>query len=69
MREVLGQAVAESKSAMHGKTVWYVRCSCGHRNQFYVWSWAGHGIAVCKGCGEHICYRTLQVIKNDKKRK
>ena len=45
-----------------GKTRHEIICSCGHRNYFYVWSWAGHGKAKCSGCKRFIRYRDLDVI-------
>jgi len=44
-----------------GKTRDVIRCSCGHINCFYRWSWAGHGIAKCKKCAGRIQYGTLKV--------
>jgi hypothetical protein len=40
-----------------------VECVCGHRNRFFVWSWAGHGRARCRGCGKWIRYRTLEIFE------
>lgn len=45
-----------------GKSQDVVRCSCGHQNRFYRWSWAGHGKARCKGCGAWILYANLAVV-------
>jgi hypothetical protein len=61
--KVIGQAEAEFEHREHGKTSWFIRCCCGHLNMFYLWSWAGHGFAKCKGCGNRILYRTLEVEK------
>lgn len=47
----------------HGKNIDCIRCVCGTTNEFYLWSWAGHGVAKCKGCGSKIKYGTLDVIK------
>jgi len=44
-----------------GKTIDAVRCPCGRLNHFYVWSWAGHGRARCKGCERWIDHSTLKV--------
>lgn len=39
---------------------------CGYINKFYVWSWAGNGMARCKGCKAEIIYGTLEVIAHSK---
>lgn len=40
-----------------------VKCCCGYVKDYYIWSWAGHGIAVCPGCGNRIVYGSLLVRK------
>lgn len=45
-----------------GKSQAIVECdACGWRNYFYIWSWAGHSKARCKGCRRWISHRTLEV--------
>lgn len=29
-----------------------MRCTCGRRNEFTLWSWSGDGKIKCKGCGK-----------------
>lgn len=53
------------RDSRHGRTSLEVMCACGHKNQIFLWSWAGHGKAKCKGCGEWIDYRTLQVFAHE----
>jgi hypothetical protein len=48
-----------------GKSIQVVDCPCGYNNHFFMWSWAGHGKAKCKGCGRWINYRTLEVRQSD----
>lgn len=43
-----------------------VLCTCGYKNEFFIWSWAGHGKARCKGCMKWICRRTLEFVNPQK---
>ena len=43
-----------------------VVCACGALNLVYVWSWAGHGKARCRGCNRWIIYGSL-AVKEPKK--
>jgi hypothetical protein len=52
----------------HGKSTEYIKCSCGYQNMFYIWSWAGHGFAVCAKCTAKISYRTLEVKSGEVRR-
>ena len=49
-----------------GRTRVFVKCSCGHINQFFLWSWAGNGKASCKGCKKFISYDNLAVFEKIK---
>lgn len=45
-----------------GRTMDRVICgACGYANNFYRWSWAGHGKARCVGCKRWIMYVDLNV--------
>ena len=55
------RAVNLGRIAQHGGSRYRVRCSCGHLNLFYEWSWAGHGKLRCKGC-ENFITRDLEVV-------
>lgn len=49
-----------------GKMRVRVKCPyCGLFTIFFLWSWAGHGKARCRHCGEWIPYReaTTEVIR------
>jgi hypothetical protein len=48
----------------HGRTRADVLCTCGARNLFFVWSWAGHGMLRCRACASWISYRTLEVFSS-----
>lgn len=36
----------------------YVCPDCQHVNYFYIWSWAGNGVAKCTKCGLRISWWT-----------
>ena len=35
-----------------GRSRMRVRCDCGHEQDVFLWSWAGHGKARCGKCGK-----------------
>jgi hypothetical protein len=54
--EIIGRG-----STDHGKSTVIVRCTCGKRNYFAIWSWAGNGCIRCWHCHKKVDYRTLEV--------
>ncbi len=62
-------ATDEGTIRAFGRTRCKIRCSCGSLNEFYLWSWAGHGKGRCWGCRSWIDYRTLEIVPDTKKAK
>ena len=48
-----------------GKTLSQVQCVCGRVALLYVWSWGGHGVAICSSCGHRMTYREREAYCTD----
>jgi hypothetical protein len=62
IRTYYGEATTSFTYSRVGRTQHRVHCCCGQENLFYLWSWAGHGKAKCKGCSRWIAYWGREVF-------
>jgi cytosine/adenosine deaminase-related metal-dependent hydrolase len=54
MKATIEKTVARSLAGGVGRGRFAVTCTCGRRNIFDAFSWAGHGALKCKKCRRYI---------------